>query len=292
MLYTAYAPLVIPTLALIEPALAVIGYRRQAGRATSGGKAMEREQCIEKAAELLLRARRTGARLGDDALFHAFGTVEDVYAVQDRVAAEVGPVGAWKVGATTPDAEPVAAPIFAADLFGSPARPEPGRFHRFGIETEIAYRFGRDLPRRDKPWSHDEVMGAVDAVMPAIEIVDSRCRACEHLEPLWKLADNQINGGLVTGEPRTAWQGHDPLTQPFRLTAGDRLLMEGAGGNTAGDPRRLLTWLANHLAARCAGLRAGQIVTTGSLTGLRFVEAGQPVIADLPGLGRVEVVFA
>ena len=60
---------------------------------------MERAERIEAAAALLLRARRTGAVLPDEALVHALGTVDDAYAVQDRVAAEVGPVGAWKVGA-------------------------------------------------------------------------------------------------------------------------------------------------------------------------------------------------
>lgn len=253
---------------------------------------MDRDDRIREVVELLLRARRTGALLPDHALCHALGTVDDAYAVQDRLAAEVGEVGAWKVGAASPEAEPVAAPIFAADLFTSPARPEPGRFHRFGIETEIAYRFGRDLPAPAAPYRPDEVMAALDSVLPAIEIVDSRCAACEHLEPLWKLADNQINGGLVLGEPLPVAQDHDPTTQPFRLEVAGAVLAEGRGGNTAGDPRRLLTWLANHLAKRCGGLRAGQIVTTGSLTGLRFVQPGRPVLAELPGLGRAELVFA
>ncbi|MDX1542033.1 MAG: fumarylacetoacetate hydrolase family protein [Geminicoccaceae bacterium] len=253
---------------------------------------MERDDGIRQAVDLLLRARRTGALLPDEALCHVLGTVEDVYAVQDLVAAEVGTVGAWKVGAASPEAEPVAAPIFEADLFVSPARPEAGRFHRFGIETEIAYRFEHDLPPRAEPYRQDEVMAAASAVLPAIEIVDSRTLACEHLEPLWKLADNQINGGLVVGEPLVAASDHDPTTQPFRLEVAGTVVAEGRGGNAAGDPRRLLTWLANHLTGRTGGLRAGQIVTTGSLTGLRFVEAGQPVTADFEGLGRVELVFA
>ncbi len=48
--------------------------------------------------------------------------------------------------------------------------------------------------------------------------------------------------------------------------------VEAAGGNPAGDPLRLVTWLANHGAHRGRPLRAGDIVAMGSCTGLRFVK--------------------
>ena len=253
---------------------------------------MDRDDRLRQAAELLLRARRTGAALDDATLFHAFGGIEDVYAVQERVAAGVGPVGAWKVGAASPEAEPFRAPIFRADLFDSPARPAPGRFRLFGIETEIAYRLARDLPARDEPYSAQEALSACDVMMPVIEIVDSRLASGAEADPDWKLADNQINGGLVLGPASPVRADHDATVQPYRLEVAGEVVMEGRGGNSAGDPRRLLAWMVNRTGTHCGGLRAGQIVTTGSLTGLRFVAAGQPVIADLAGLGRVEVVFA
>lgn len=253
---------------------------------------MERDERIGKAADLLLRARRTGAPLDEATLFHAFGTVDDVYAVQERVAREVGPVGAWKVGAASPEAEPFRAPIFRADLFESPAAPAPGRFRLFGIETEIAWRLARDLPARDDPYGVEEALGAFDVMMPVIELVDSRLAAGAEADAHWKLADNQINGGLVLGPPSPVRADHDPTVQPYRLEVGGEVVMEGRGGNSAGDPRRLLAWMINETGDHCGGLRAGQIVTTGSLTGLRFVEAGQEVVADLEGLGRAEVRFA
>jgi 2-keto-4-pentenoate hydratase len=253
--------------------------------------AMDRDERINKAADLLLRARRTGAPLDDASLFHAFGTVGDVYAVQERVAVETGPVGAWKVGAASPQAEPFRAPIFRADLFESPVRAGPARFRLFGIETEIAYRLARDLPARDDPYSVEEALSAFDVMMPVIELVDSRLAAGAEADPDWKLADNQINGGLVLGPPSPGRPDHDPTKQPVRLEVAGEVVVEGRGGNSAGDPRRLLAWMVNHTGVHCGGLKAGQIVTTGSLTGLRFVEAGQQVTADLEGIGRVEVVF-
>ena len=66
---------------------------------------------------------------------------------------------------------------------------------------------------------------------------------------------------------------------------------EGRGANALGGPLTALTWLANTLAADPAGpgLRAGELVTTGVVTGFRLVEAGDSVGADFGDLGRVEL---
>ena len=61
------------------------------------------------------------------------------------------------------------------------------------------------------------------------------------------------------------------------------------GGNPAGDVWRLLAWVANSCAARCGGLRKGELVTTGSCTGLLFAAPNVHVVAEFDGLGRVEV---
>jgi 2-keto-4-pentenoate hydratase len=215
----------------------------------------------------------------------------EAYAVQALVAAELGPVAAWKTGAPSPDAEPIVAPVFANVVWCSPARLAASRFLKLGIEVEIAYRLGRDLPARPRPYDREEVLAAIDAILPAVEIVDSRCAACDRLDPLWKLADNQINGGLVVGRAREDWRGIDPQNQPVQLSIDGETVASGRGGNSAGDPLRLLVWMASNVGAHCGGLRAGQVITTGSLTGLRFVAPGAEVMAELAGLGPVEVSF-
>ena len=62
-----------------------------------------------------------------------------------------------------------------------------------------------------------------------------------------------------------------------------------AWGNPAGDPLRLLTWLANEGARSLGGLRAGQWVTTGSCTGTVLVAPGARVMAKLGGIGCAEL---
>jgi 2-keto-4-pentenoate hydratase len=238
-----------------------------------------------------MHAREEGTALPLDVVGLQLASPAEAYEVQALVAAKLGAVKAWKTGAPSPDAEPILAPIFADLVHVSPARLPAAAFHRLGIEAEIAYRLGRDLPKRHESYKRDEVVEAIAAILPAIEIVDSRLAACEALDPLWKLADNQINGGLVIGRAVENWRRVDPTTQPVALSVDGEVVRSGEGGNSAGDPLRLLVWMANNVAEHCGGIRAGQIITTGSLTGLRFVEPGAHVVAEFPGLGTVEVTF-
>jgi 2-keto-4-pentenoate hydratase len=76
-----------------------------------------------------------------------------------------------------------------------------------------------------------------------------------------------------------------------RLEINGHVVAEGRGGNPAGDPFQLMVWMANSTGAHCGGLRRGQIVTTDSLTGLRFVSPGARVKATFDGLGSVAVTF-
>jgi 2-keto-4-pentenoate hydratase len=61
-------------------------------------------------------------------------------------------------------------------------------------------------------------------------------------------------------------------------------------GNNGGDPIRLLVAAANHAAAR-GGLGPGDLVTTGSCTGLVFATPGAEVVAEFAGWGEVRVAF-
>ena len=59
-----------------------------------------------------------------------------------------------------------------------------------------------------------------------------------------------------------------------------------------GHPHHALAWLANHLAAEGKGLHKGQVVLTGSLVKTVWLSAGDSVVMELEGLGRVEASFA
>ncbi|WP_298951856.1 fumarylacetoacetate hydrolase family protein [uncultured Methylobacterium sp.] len=243
------------------------------------------------AADVLLEARRTGARPADLPEACRPRTEAQARAVQDAVARRLGPVVAWKVGAPGPSAAPNRAPLHADTVSEADTLPA-SRFAVIGAEAEIAYRLGRDLPPEGAPYDRETVLAAVAALHPVIEIADTRFSAFGAADPLSQRADQQNHGALVVGPALAAWRGLDPETQPVRLRIDGRVVHEGVGGNVAGDPVRLLVWLANEGATSLGGLKAGQVVTTGSCTGTIFVDPGARIEAELPGLGHVAVTVA
>jgi 2-keto-4-pentenoate hydratase len=215
------------------------------------------------------------------------------YAVQDAVLRRLGAaVAGWKVGAAGPAAAPNCAPLLDGLVLPSPARLDPQRFPLLGIEGELAFRLGRGLPPRARPYDEDEVWDALDTLHVAIELVDSRFADRPATPPLALLADNGSNGAFAYGPPVHDWRAVDFLRQPARLVIDGREVAHATGGNAAGHPRRLLAWLANHLASRRGGLEAGDIVTTGTHTGLLFAEPGAVVTAEFAALGAATLTLA
>lgn len=244
-------------------------------------------------ADLLIGARRgTPVALEEG---HRPRTREESYAIQDRVAqtlwSERGGVTGWKTGAPDSDAEPIAAPIGTPLILATGTALPAADFSVRGIEGELAYRLGRDLPPIAGGHDRAAIEEAIASVHPAIEIVDTRLQDGISADPLSKLADFQINGALVVGEGTRDWRRIEPPRQRAVLYINGQVHADNVGGNPAGDPIRLLVWLANHCAKRCGGLRAGDIVTTGSHTGMVFVEAGAAVVVEFPGLGNASVHF-
>lgn len=244
-----------------------------------------------EAARRLLEARRSRKPLDPAGQAWSPASVADACAVQDAVVAALGPVAGWKVGAGDPQAEPGAAPLPESLVMASPARVPAGSLFHLGLEAEIAYRLGRDLPPRATPYDAEAVMDAIASVHPAIEVVDSRLAGYPDVPRMWHVADHQSNGAFVYGPGRTDWRAVDPMRQRAILSADGKVIADTTGGNKAVDLMRLVVWLANHAATRAGGLKAGMFVTTGSCTGLLFTEPGAAVRAEFPGLGVCEVSF-
>ncbi len=212
-------------------------------------------------------------------------------AVQDRVAALLrptdGPVVAWKVGASSPVAEPSAAPIHAASLFASAPGPDRARLRLIGAEAELAYRLDR-APRLDADGdcTIEAVADAIGSVHVAIEILDTRFGAIPD-DPLLARADQANHGALIVGPGLRDWRRIVPTETAVVLATDGNAAVSRIGGNSAGDPLRLLAWLAGHAALRGMPLHAGSVVTTGSTTGTVFVGPDAAIEARFEGLGAL-----
>jgi 2-keto-4-pentenoate hydratase len=246
---------------------------------------------MSTAAEILLAARHSGQRPAALPENMRPRTVGDAYAIQDAVAAKLGAIGGWKVGAKNASAEPTCAPLPATLILRSPQRFAAGRFAHNGVEAELAFTLSHDLPPRPKPYRVADLEAAVATVHAAIEIVDSRFVDLNGVDALSLLADFQSNGALVVGNGVALPQAFQSSTQQVTLEIDGKRVVESRGSNPAGDVLCLLAWLANHATARSGGLRRGDIVTTGSWTGMRFVAPGTRVEAAFELIGGVDVGF-
>ncbi|TCJ18010.1 hydratase [Parasulfuritortus cantonensis] len=211
------------------------------------------------------------------------------YAVQRavwRALAGAQRPSAWKIGAAAPDAEPFAAPVLPERLGYSPARLPARLFAGLAVEAEVALRFGRPLPARAEPYSRAEILAAVASAHVAMEIVDSRLADAKAAGPLWRLADNQVNGALVVGSAIPGWRALDwSAARNVRLEADGRQLDRGPGRPPLGELFLCLPWWIAHVGGICEG----DIVTTGAWTGAHPVGPAGRLMVEIESLGAAVV---
>ena len=234
----------------------------------------------------LVEARRSGRKIAALEPGLLPRTNDEAYAVQEEVLRLLGASEAgWKVGSANPAAEIIAAPLIAALVKPSPARftATPDSFR--AVEAELALAIGSDLPARAGGWGEDEAWAAVAAVHVAIEFLDTRYADRRAMPAPALLADMQTNGGFCYG-PANPVAKVDFLAAKASLVIDGREEKSAVGGNPAGHPKRLLAWLAGHAASRGRPLKKGDIVTTGSHTGITVAPLGARVVARFEGLGE------
>ena len=216
------------------------------------------------------------------------GDVAAAYAAQRALVAALAPgqrVDTWKISPRRPDATPTAAPIPPGRRLSSPAevREVPGRL--LGIEAEIAFRFGSDLPSRAEPYDEATVRGAVDGALVAIELCATRLGDWEQAAPLWRLADLQSTACLVVGEPWRDWRALDFAQLEAVVTVDGVEKMRRRGAHPNLDPSVLVAPLVAHACSTGDGIRAGDVVTTGSWIGMLTVEAPVTIEVRFEGVG-------
>ncbi len=243
-----------------------------------------RQQAIVSA---LLEARRSGQPWQPEA-FDASLDLADAYAIQSGVAQALGwfPQGprAWKVGGT---ALVTAAPL--PELLASPASWPAAAQPEWLIEAELAFRLSRT------PVGPYDLLDCLGTVCVSIELIGTRLVDGLQAPTAWKIADQSVHAGLVIGpeRPYAELAGYGPAdwaAQACRIEVNGQTRLQGQGGHPSGDPLATLPWLLDHAAAHGAGLRAGDLVTTGAWL-LTTVRAGDDVTVSFDGLGQARLLL-
>ena len=135
------------------------------------------------------------------------------------------------------------------------------------------------------------MLEAIDAVIPSIEVISPRFKRLSVDHTPQFIADFSGNAAAVLGTPCRDWRSLDLAAQGAAMIIGGVTRQEGTGAVTLGNPLNVLEWLVAAMATRGQAIRKGDLVMTGTMTGLHAPKPGEPAVADFGALGRVEVVF-
>lgn len=240
---------------------------------------------VARAAALLAGLRNGGSAVADLGI-HGPQSIEDAHAVQDEVVALIGePVAGYKVFGREPD-EVMRGAILASRMKDSDFVVDPRDAPMLGIEVEIAFRLERDFVLAEGPFDYETLARAVTA-LPAIEIVATRFESYEKAPLLHRLGDMMSNGFLIVGEGRADWRDFDLEAIGVSLRFDGKDICRRNGGHAAVDP--LLPALALINSRRLEKVVAGQVITTGTYTGVERASPGVRVDAEFEGFGAVSV---
>ncbi|MCB1740662.1 MAG: fumarylacetoacetate hydrolase family protein [Gammaproteobacteria bacterium] len=225
-------------------------------------------------------------------------TLDDAYAIQSAVSEclsrrSPGPTVGWKIGCTTRVMQqylgiehPCAGRLYRAGVHSPWVTLDVKAYFQLGLECEIAVRLGADCPPRRAGYRASQMSDRVEALMVSIEIVEHRFRDFAEAGAPSLIADDFFSAGCVHGEPVPLSDVGDPsvLSGGFWVD-GEPPKLRGSAREILDDPMNALAWLADHGAAHGTPLRAGEIVTLGSVVKTVYPDAGTTLVArfeDLP----------
>lgn len=218
--------------------------------------------------------------------------LEDALAIQQAVVPLMGwSVGGWKC-ALPSEGKLVLAPLYAPTIQSGDGAQVWSRDGQVRIEPELAFVLGLDLPAREQPYTEADVDKAIVRTHLALELIDSRYDA--NAEPSFedKLADGLVNQGVFLGPELPATASRNATAFEVRLQVGNAPLQVLQGVHPDGLPRKAVYWLAEFLRARGQGLKAGQVLITGSYAGAPWVPVGEPMNVRYEGLGHVTLTLS
>lgn len=224
---------------------------------------------------------------------------EDAYAIQDAIRAAKEARGhriaGLKAGLTSfakMRQMGVSTPVFGfvADYM---ARPDGGEIVTRElihpkVEAEICVV--TKAPLKGPGCTMADVMAAVDFVVPAVEIIDSRYRDFK-FDLKSVIADNTSSSRFVIGGIRKNLENMDLRTLGVVLEKNGEIVSTATGAAVLGHPLTAVAMMADHLGRRGKDIPAGTFVMTGGVTEAIAVTSGDNVTARFHDLGTVSMRF-
>jgi len=220
----------------------------------------------------------------------------EAYRLQDQLReallARGERLAGWKAAFTTRAAqeanqltEPGCAFLLASGVLASPAEVAFARFSGLAVEAEVAFVMRHDLAGPGV--TPARAATAVEGALPALELVDFRYSGKAVGTDV--IAEGVFAVAIVLGGALTPIAGLDLALEGLVYEQSGAIAATATAAEVMGNPLNSLAWVANHVGSRGLGLRAGDIVMTGSVSKLLRPKAGETVRATYTRLGSTSV---
>jgi 2-keto-4-pentenoate hydratase len=206
-------------------------------------------------------------------------------------------VAGWKVGRIAAELQPLLGDDrLSGPIFGRTVRPYvagiPTPFPVFvggfaAVEGEYVLRLARDAGAMRTDWTPDEALDLCDAMFIAVETAGSPLATINELGPTVVASDFGNNAGLILGPEIADWRGlsDDDLTVETFIDGVS--VGRGKASGLPGGPRTALAFLLNNLASRGRPARAGDLISTGAVSGVHDILAGQSARISFGAFGDI-----
>ena len=224
------------------------------------------------------------------------------YQLQDAVVARLlregsrGIVTGYKVAMNSAHllqryglAEPVSARIFSAHRHGGAMIDlSQRRFRQFAFEPEIAALIGRAIPARASGHDRTSVAPMIERLVPALELLDQRDIVMAQATAGDAISQNIGNAGIAIGGPGVAVDAYESLEITTQVFFDGREVASVVSGMPQ-HPLDVVSWMANHLAARGLSIEAGMVILCGTHTPIQYPVDVRRIRVAMSGLGEVLV---
>jgi 2-keto-4-pentenoate hydratase len=223
-------------------------------------------------------------------------TLDQAYQAQAAAIARwPAPIQGWKVArvgaafaAQFPE-ERLIGPVFAGNVHHATAGELPqcpvfdGGFA--AVEAEVVIVVAADAPADKADWTAQTVRPLVKAMHIGIEVASSPLATLNDLGPGAVISDFGNNWGVVVGPEIPNWQ---TLTSIDVETFIDGVSVGKGQTNIEAGPLGALAFTLNKRARQGERLRAGDVISTGMITGVHDVRVGQRSRHVFAGVGEVQ----
>jgi 2-keto-4-pentenoate hydratase len=207
-------------------------------------------------------------------------------------------IAGWKVGFIAPALreqpggdDRLVGPIFARNVFAA----EHDRIIEFpvfdggfaAVEAEFVFRLGTDAPSGKTSWTSDQAAALVQDLHIGIETAGSPLATINSLGPRVVVSDFGNNAGLLLGSKIDAWRSLTENTLTCITSIDGHSVGIGSASAVAGGLLSALAFALSRCARNGHPLRAGDLVTTGAVTGIHEIAPGQEALADFGRLGAI-----